>query len=97
MPQLNIEALQALLENGKKNEAETMLADFFASSVTEEEIGKAYAELTLAYIEMENFFNEEYLAVLNTALANLKELQRGKSQLLEKIDVADLRNKINNS
>ncbi|MFA7244401.1 MAG: hypothetical protein WC080_03890 [Patescibacteria group bacterium] len=72
----NIEEIEKLLKEGKKDEAKKLITDLVSQDMSDKERGSVYTDLALAYMEISNEINRKYLEELREISAGLKEIDQ---------------------
>jgi hypothetical protein len=91
---IDTEKLEKLMEEEKWDEARQMLEDFFASEMTPEEKGAIYTNMAMVYMKVMNRINEQYEKALDDAIDVLKEINKTESEVLDNINIHNIRKQI---
>lgn len=95
MQEINQEQFKKLLEEEKYAEAQQLLNQYFDQELTQTEKGEEYVEAAMDYLTMANEVNARYLDSLNSILSSVKSLKNTEEEYDKKIDVAVVKNQIN--
>ena len=72
--------LQKILEKGTDEEVKLALKEFI-KSISPEDVGRAWIDMTLAYLQTANSFQGAYADYLVSTLDNLDKLDEAKKRL----------------
>lgn len=94
MPKIDFQKLEQCQVSGDWEGAKQLIKSFFDNELTAEEIGEVYTRLTLAYIQVSNNINREYLTFLKQTIEAINYIEKSRGQMTENINMADVRKKI---
>lgn len=92
---IDISKLESLLEEKDLAGAGALISQAVSSDLTEEEEGGMLTGLASVYLEVSNSMNERYLSALNETIASLEALQKAEGLSTEKIELATVREQLN--
>ncbi len=88
------EKLEKLMGEEKWDEARQMLEDFFAVEMTPAEKGAIYTNMAMVYMKVMNKINEQYEKALDDAIDVLKEINKTEGEVLDNINIHNIRKQI---
>ena len=88
----DIAKLEAALKTGNKEEVEKLLNGLLLRELTSEERGAALFSIGMAYVELMNSADQEYLNRLTAVTEALQAVDARKKALDEVVKIAEVRN-----
>lgn len=94
---MQIQDLKLALESGDLETAKSIFYGFLNTDLSEKEAGKILLDLTMLHVQSENVLNKLELAFLDEAIKEIKALGKLKSEKLEELEKAELKDQIQSS
>lgn len=95
MSSLNLVHLIELTEQNKTEEAAKMVSEYFGS-LTPAERGQAYVDLGTAYLQMVVDNQTKLATILENQLNQLKALDKAEKEVMDELDLQQVRNQLAN-
>ena len=89
--------VQQLLKDKKYDEARGVISAAVTQKMTPKEKGAALTGTAVAFAKATNNVRAEYLDALKQAIESVKELNKTETKVKEKINLAEVREKLQNS
>lgn len=97
MKQVNFDQLEKDIVAGNKDAVADTLVSFFDSELTSQERGEIILNFAMIYAQVKTALNKEYLEALEATLSDLKLVDRLEREGGEKVNLDDIRKRIQDS
>ncbi|PIS07649.1 hypothetical protein COT78_03045 [Candidatus Berkelbacteria bacterium CG10_big_fil_rev_8_21_14_0_10_43_13] len=97
MKQIDFDKLEQDIVAGNKDAASDMLVSFFDSDLTPQERGEIMLNFAMIYARVKTKINQAYLESLEATLSDLKLVDQLEREGNEKVDLDDIRKRIQGS
>jgi len=91
---MDIEKFKKLIGENKTEEAKEALKDFFLENLSAETGKEAMVDLVAVYLQIQNSIDEQYIKVLDAALAELDRFEKRKNSLSDAINLEAARKQL---
>jgi hypothetical protein len=93
---IDIQNLETLLAEGKYDDARKIITEKISAPITDGEKGDNLIGLSTAYLDISNAINTRYRDALKEAVEGMKVLRSAESKNGETIQIAEVREKLDN-
>jgi len=91
---LHIAQIEALIEEGKLEEAKNILAEYFKAPVAAHDAARARIALMLASVKVSNAYHRIYVDALKEVTGLVRRINETNSEITERLQLAEVRSNL---